>query len=435
MRILYSTHMAPPYIDPAPWAVDQVTCGPGWNDGPRSLRTARANYDLAEVVDRLPDGWRPDVFIAYVDSHGLAVPRNVAALRCPKIVVVGDVHHGAAPIGKTLNYLKAERFDLVVVLPTRQSCHWFTEAAVGPVVHCGAEILVRPYCGELVPARFPVIGFAGQAGPQHPRRRRLIENLAARGLPVHAGDASQEVALRKWAKCQLSFNCSLNGDVNMRTYEILSAGGCLFTDRLGVEAGVDFVEEREVIFYDGPEDCLERAAYWLARPDECLAIGLRGRAAFAARHSPAAKMAQVLAVLDGEMHPSLVAPAAVTIGSNAPSLRDRVAAYEILQECHRVAERLNVVFAGPGSEACALDASDLGRMTCRLKDLKPMPAGDRAARLVVGGGAVPVDILVTTAPLQEVEAARVLTVGGLDIPPGWRVEVGGGDGAALLCRR
>jgi hypothetical protein len=443
MNILYSTHMAPPYIDPAPWPGDQLICGPDWSDGPRSLRTPKANYDLAELVARLPAGWQPDLFIAYVDSHGLCVPNNLAALSCPKLLIIGDVHHGVAPLSKVINHARSERYDLHVVLPTRQSCHWFTEAGMAPVIHCGAQLLIRPYEGEMVRERYPVIGFAGQAGSEHIRRRRLIDGLAACGLPVHAGDAPQEVALRKWAKCQLAFNCSLNGDVNMRTYEILSAGGCLFADRLFEEAGLDLEDGRHAIFYDSEDHLIDLATHWLARPEDCLKIGLAGRDAFLAANTPAVKMAQVLAVLDGgKVHPSLLPPPAALV-ADGPPLGQRIAAYEILQELHRTKECLDVLFDGPLVTACAVDAADLPRLIPRLAQPYSLPDSRRSRRVHLDSAGVP-DVLVVDATqlrrppdgpthLLTVGQATISTVAALS-QAGWRIAAEAPGGATMLAK-
>ncbi|MGE5503468.1 MAG: glycosyltransferase [Actinomycetota bacterium] len=382
--------MAPPYIDPAPWPGEQVVCGPHWPDGATSRRTPAGEYDVAPILRSLPKP--PDLFIAYVDSYGRAVPRNLAALACPKLLLVGDTHHGERPIAKLVAHARAERYDLIAVVPNRQSCHWFTEAGLGPVVYCGPSVLVRPYAGEIQRQRYPVVGFAGQGGVHHLRRRRLLEAMAAKGLAVHAGDATQDMALRKFAKCQIAFNCSLNGDANMRVFEILSAGGCLFSDRLNPDAGLegDLPDGVRAIWYDDDAHCLELAAHWLVRPERCLEIGLAGRDAFLAGHAPAVKMAQVLdALFKGVVHPSLAPPPVVPAGR----LEERLSVYEVLQEMHRRTERLEVRFDGAGMAPFALDAADLMRLSPVLSEPAGLPAGWRAGRIrsgAAGPGAVTV---------------------------------------------
>ena len=57
--------------------------------------------------------------------------------------------------------------------------------------------------------------------------------VAARGSRDHAADMC--------ASSVVSFNASLNGDLNLRVFETLSAGGCLLTDRLSAQSGLDLI--------------------------------------------------------------------------------------------------------------------------------------------------------------------------------------------------
>ena len=44
-----------------------------------------------------------------------------------------------------------------------------------------------------------------------------------------------------YAQSTVSFNASLSGDLNMRVFEVLSAGGFLLTDRLSPQAGLELL--------------------------------------------------------------------------------------------------------------------------------------------------------------------------------------------------
>jgi hypothetical protein len=57
------------------------------------------------------------------------------------------------------------------------------------------------------------------------------------GLPLAATTGSREATADVYAESLACFNASLNGDLNFRVFEVLSAGGCLLTDRLAPEAG------------------------------------------------------------------------------------------------------------------------------------------------------------------------------------------------------
>src|SRR5262249_42936384 len=122
--------------------------------------------------------------------------------------------------------------------------------------------------------RTPQLGFVGQTGGYHMRRARLIALLLASGVPLVAGTGSREVAADVYAESVASFNASLNGDLNFRVFEALSAGGCLLTDRLAPEAGLELLleEDTHYLAYDAPEELLDKARYPLRHPDHALTI-------------------------------------------------------------------------------------------------------------------------------------------------------------------
>ena len=424
IRVLYSTHMAPPYIDPAPWSEDQIVCGPNWPDGPRSLRTAEGVFDLADIRARLPAGWVPDVYIALVDAFRKCQPINIGALSCPKVALVADTHHGDQPIAAVLRHLKAERWDLIVGCFVKQHCHWFAESLSSPVLYGGPSLVARPYAGEPVTERIPAISFSGNAGKYHLRRRRLIDGMIAAELPVYAGSTPQDYAMGVWAKSQISFNCSLNGDANMRNFEILSAGGFLLTDRLSPEAGLDFEDGKHAVFYGGEAECYELARHYLRHPADCLKIGLAGREEYRARHATGLKMNQVLAAaLDGDIHDSLK-PARPESAPDPLTLGERIELYQLLQEDHRLHEKRRVTFVGARLATSALDAADLPRLDIALiaepgSALPTLPAGHRAGKVRLADSPPPSDIIVTTGttvlqfPRRPGEAeARVIAVSG-----------------------
>src|SRR6266851_6338763 len=135
MKILHSTHSAPAYIPPPALAPGQIVCGPLYPnqsiDGRvLSVRTPHGEYDIAQVMDRIPPEQRPDLLIVRADASGLNMPRNVAAARCPAVLVVGDTHHMRNPIGRLLLYACAETFAAVIIDYTRQHGHFFIEAGL-----------------------------------------------------------------------------------------------------------------------------------------------------------------------------------------------------------------------------------------------------------------------------------------------------------------
>lgn len=109
MRILFSTCSAAHYMAPPQLADEQVNCGPFFQDreiGGRfvSLATPKGEYDLAAVAARLPADQQPDVVVCLVDASWFNQPKNLAALKCPKVVLVADTHHMNKPVTGMLSY-------------------------------------------------------------------------------------------------------------------------------------------------------------------------------------------------------------------------------------------------------------------------------------------------------------------------------------------
>jgi tetratricopeptide (TPR) repeat protein len=378
MRLLFSTGSAPQYMAPPPLAEEQVNCGPVFGDvqcGGRfvSLATPTGEYDLAAVAARLPADQQPDAVACLVDASRLNLPRNLSALRCPKILLVADTHHLASPLLTLLRYAATERYDRVVLLYDRHHAAFFRTAGVSQLYwfpgltfpHDDAAVAAAS-----VPApRRPEIAFVGQTGRHHPRRARLLDALTEAGLPVCQRQLGQREALSLYGGSLLGFNASLNGDLNLRVLEVLAAGGLLVTDRLAPDSGLDelLVDGRECVLYGSPAELVEKAAHHLAHPAAAAALAAAGAAWF--RRTLGAErrraMFQALA-LDG------AAPGPFPL----PGDRSRIfrfttgqqfllatRTYEEWQERHRVEE--NVVIPEPPvlSAGLAAMAATLPRLT------------------------------------------------------------------------
>ena len=81
------------------------------------------------------------------------------------------------------------------------------------------------------------------------------------------------------AKVTLNVHIDVVGDraVNMRLFEATGTGSCLLTDRKG-DIGRLFEEGKEVVVFDGPEDCAEKARWLLDHETERAAIAAAGKA-------------------------------------------------------------------------------------------------------------------------------------------------------------
>jgi spore maturation protein CgeB len=84
--------------------------------------------------------------------------------------------------------------------------------------------------------------------------------------------------------------------VNMRTFEILAAGGFQLVDHIaGLEE--NFEVGREIVSYDSPDHFRELAAYYLAHPEERAAISERGRTRVLRDHTYEQRLLTILRTL------------------------------------------------------------------------------------------------------------------------------------------
>ena len=109
------------------------------------------------------------------------------------------------------------------------------------------------------------IGFLGNN--TYERRGELVRELEQKWR-VLTGSADPGVPYsKKLSKCKMLFNCSMNGDINMRFFESIAIGKLLITDRLP-EQDKFFKENEHYAAYDNAEELVAKVRYYLNR--ECI---------------------------------------------------------------------------------------------------------------------------------------------------------------------
>lgn len=402
--ILVSWYTDPRYIPPFRLAEGQVTVGPGEAGAPLQAPfygyTPRGAYDLEEALASQGLDADYDLIVVWSDASGTNFPHNLDAFACPKVLCVGDTHHLAMPLQKMVAYATRAGYDFVISSHNRHHLHWFVEAGIGNVAWLPglkARHLPRP----ITAAREAHIAFLGQTGTHHARRRHLLQQLGKVGLPVQAETGTRERAADMYASSAVSFNASLNGDLNLRVFEILSAGGCLLTDRLSPESGIDLIlqEGADMMCYDTAEELVDKARHLLARPERALAIARRGRDTYARALLPRLQGDRLLgwvfdARLDTLYRPNLdryeriqpSEPGDKTTGR--ADLATRLRCYEHLQALQQQRERSCVLFGADVHPACVADALDLHRLQPVALASPANEARNRALQAMAGASLI-----------------------------------------------
>jgi hypothetical protein len=399
-RILLSWYTNPEYIAPFVLSDAQITVGPQLRpDQPQLMFAAwtpAGAYDLKAASMRQGIGTDFDLLVVVADATGTNMPLNLNAFRCPKVLCVGDTQHWQGPLQKMIWYAANGDFDFIVSLNNRHHMHWFVHAGLHNVAWIPglrAQHIVRPFGTP----RETRVCFVGRAGTFHPRRVRLLQALKQRAVPLIAASAAWQTAADLFASSIVSFNASLNGDLNLRVFEILEAGGCLLTDRLAPEAGLDLLldEDKEFIGYDSEEELIEKAHWLLQNPPLALEIAEAGNRAYTSRFLPRMQSEALLAwVFDGKLD-DLFRPAGDKrclesvafadpfrrAGShvNFPleKLGSRLRVYEALQQLHLDKEAPRVLFASDVPYVYLSDSADLKRLNIEIAALAPNDLGDQ----------------------------------------------------------
>ena len=408
MRVLFSTGCPPRCLRPPQLGDPQINCGPDWANectpegNVQSIKTPVGEYDLAAIAARLPSGQQPELVVCLVDASWRNLPRNLRGFKCPRVLLVAETHHLTSPIIGMLRYASTEPYNHVVFLHDRhhaslfhsagfRNLHWFpgltfphSDAAVG--------------AARKTDGRLPRIAFSGQSGKFHPRCARLLDALKKCNLPIEQQNLSQVESLGFYGSSLAGFNASLNGDLNLRVFEILATGAALLTDRLASESGFAqlFYDGRELLTYGSAEELTERAAQAIAHPDETQVVGLAGAKWFDAHLGEARRRAAFQALaFDGTTVPEFAFSAEektrVFFNLNTDRLVQAVLVYEKVQEMHREQETVQI----------SLDASVPEEVSAFFSTL-PRVKLDR------GTGAGESELAVFGLPTESVPAARHL---------------------------
>ena len=169
-----------------------------------------------------------------------------------------------------------------------------------------------------------------------------------------------------YAQSFASFNGSLNGDLNMRVFEVLSAGGFLLTDRLSPQAGLELLLRpgQDCETYDGGE-LLDKLTFYRRSPAAALRIAEQGAATYRREHLAEHRIAVLRDWMLGGRLQDKFNPRhdlrAATSQAERRQLGLRVAIYEMLQEQQRVRPGLSVLVPPEWPVASLLDVADLVR--------------------------------------------------------------------------
>jgi len=344
-------------------------------------------FDVAELVEQIPGGWEPDLFIAKVDAFFNQVPVNVGSLKCPKVLILGDTQHGEKPLQRMIQYAKSEQYDFYITdhkrhhlwyfyLAGLRNLYWLPGLFLNPLMFFdlqkegafGQHILQPPENIKISPESFQdKMVFIGQHGQFHPRRHRIINRLSQRFPYFVAQQLPQYDSFLAYNHAPVSLNISLNGDLNLRVLEVIAANGLLLTDQLSDESGLSLIleEGRDYAAYSDIEELEVQIEHLTRSPD--LLKGLRKNAfeKYLEDLSPQVMQNRLFELVDGgsiDKRFSVDSVNRIQLIEKQPLDMRRIKVYEIIQDLHRNQETVDILFDAEFSLSSVADFMDLPRV-------------------------------------------------------------------------
>lgn len=332
----------------------EVFCGPDTAErsaGGRitALATPVGSCDAGAVAARLPGDQQPELIVVKADATARNFPRNLSRFKCPRVLLVGDTHHLRAPLQTVLRYAREEPFDFIILDHTRHHAEWFHRAGFNhvfwlPALDYGFE--PRP----LAAAPTHALTFVGQAGLHHPYRRHVLDRIRAAGLPLEVLSGPLAHTADLYADSRITLNISLNGDLNLRVFEALAAGGFLLTDELSAASGLPllFNPGEHLVTWRTPGELIEKIRHFEMHPDEARRIRRAGQAEMVRAHHPDVKLREFYdLVYSGRVNPrySLQQEERLQVAGFEASGDPLLPAYELVQSLHQGSEGVEIFCA------------------------------------------------------------------------------------------
>jgi glycosyltransferase involved in cell wall biosynthesis len=356
---------------------EEIFCSPDCKttfEGDRlvTLQTPVGFYDIENILKQIPIKQKPDLIVVQPDATSRNFPYNLHKANCPKVLCYGDTHHFQRPIQTLLNYAKQEKFDSIVAQQTRHHLHYFKEIGYKNTIWLPG-LMVNPYYKTPSSKPQKTLSFVGQVGNFHLYRKYILSNIRKWGFPLTVKQASQSEAADIYQNSLINLNISLNGDFNLRVFEILASGGFLLTESLTKQAGLNllFDNGRHLVTFQDELELQYQISFFLSHPEVTREIAHEGNKEFWDRLNPELNIKRFFDYIDGKDIDSVFTAekdkrSVYSFSETIETSYKNISIYEYIQELHRLYPRLRVLF-WPQVDFCIVaNVIDLPRLDVHL---------------------------------------------------------------------
>ncbi|MBF2083860.1 glycosyltransferase [Thermoleptolyngbya sp. C42_A2020_037] len=335
----------------------------------RAIAVPAGEFSVDQVIKQLPPGYQPD--IVHISARNLNFkPIGLHRFGCPTVMKLGDTFHwGDGTLSGMVQYCRQLQCDYHWVYQGVQHLHFFAEAGLKNVFWLPGTMAIDPYVPPPSDTKLYDAVFRGSRSEFHVQRSRLISVLEQSGVAIDVASKPYRASLDDYPKAKIVLNCSLNGDLNRRVFEVLMAGGFLLSDRLSPQAGLSqlFQEGTHLECYGDEQELLDKISYYLSHPEEAAQIASAGQQRLLECFSQAdIKQKFYRYVLNHEPSPPFTLHhdprAAVAPCRDLDFLHSRIKLYEIVQELHRINPKISLIYWQGKCKELLADLADLPRL-------------------------------------------------------------------------
>lgn len=141
--------------------------------------------------------------------------------------------------------------------------------------------------------------FIGNFHSQYASRRLdMVDRLFKTSNNFFFGNRTFKDMAEKFAESKIVFNCSLNGDVNMRFFEALCSGSCLVTDRLPEIAELGFIDKSHYFGYDTADEMADIVNTLLTQDSYRERVASKGKQEVMSRHTYADRAKEIISRME-----------------------------------------------------------------------------------------------------------------------------------------
>jgi len=245
------------------------------SDGRVSEREFVCGYPGDLHINELLKQLGPAQLYLYIEPLGL-IPQGMESTAIPTACILSDCHlnlPSRITLGQLFDHVFIYQRNFLNAFKFHPSAHWMPYA-------CDVD-----FFRDLDISRDLDIGFVGQTGRGHTRRRKILDILSGKYRVNEQRAYKQSEISEIYSRSKITVNIPVRGDLNFRFFEAISCGSLLLTERLKNGQEKLFEEDVHYVAYDSENELLDKVDYYLKNDNERLRIAQAGKAEALKNHT------------------------------------------------------------------------------------------------------------------------------------------------------